>query len=189
MPLFPSVETELEYLEKEGLDGARIQVLETHGKYVEAADVHLLNGGVVEAIQSCLRVEEDEAAFKYAVDIILDALWKEYSFTMPARKILKKGTTTAHILELALNLPQARLNASNGNQVLYLLCYYPYGEGSILHECFRYTSSRQCSKPPMRRSSSWGCHFLTEVMMPSRLLLSTLLSLSCPFCAPRTSPK
>jgi len=131
MPLFSSVEAELEYLEKEGLDGARIQVLESHGKYVEAADIHLLNGGVMEAIQSCLKVEEDETAFKHAVDIILDALWKECSFTMPARKILKQGTTTARVLEVALNLSQARLNASNGDQVQYLSCY-SCREGSIL---------------------------------------------------------
>jgi len=118
IPLFPSIDAELQYLEKEGLDDARIHVLESHGRHVEAADVYLLNGRLMEAIQSCLKVEEDEAAFTHGVNIILDTLWKDCPFSVPAQKVLKQETTAARVLELALNLPQNRLNASDGDQVL-----------------------------------------------------------------------
>ena len=93
-------------------------MLESHGRHVEAADIYLLNGRLVEAIQSCLQVEEDEAAFTHAVNIILDALWKDCPFSVQEQKVLKWETIAAHVLELALNLPQNRLNASDGDQVL-----------------------------------------------------------------------
>ena len=122
IPLFPSVEAELEYLEKEGLDAARIDVLETHGRYVEAADVHVLKGRVIEAIQCCLKNQEDETTFRHTVNIILDVLWKKCTFAVSARKALKNGTSAAHVLELALNLSQDRLDASEKDQVRWHHC-------------------------------------------------------------------
>ena len=122
IPLFPSVEAELEYLEREGFDAARVDVLETHGRYIEAAEVHVRNGKSMEAIQCCLRNQEDESTFRHAVNIILDALWKKCSFAVSAYKALKNGTTAAHVLELALNLSQDRLDVSEKNQVRWHHC-------------------------------------------------------------------
>ncbi|KAL4064739.1 hypothetical protein V8B97DRAFT_2075905 [Scleroderma yunnanense] len=114
--LFPSIKEELEYLEKGGFDDARIDVLESHGRYVEAADIYRHLGRPVEAIQTCLRDQEDEVAIRHAVDITLDELWKKCSFTMSAQKAWKK-TSTTDVLELALTLPQHHLNASDGDQI------------------------------------------------------------------------
>ena len=99
------------------MDATRIDVLETHGRYVEAADIHVLNGRLIEAIQCCLKNQEDEKTFRHAVNIILDTLWKKCSFAVSAQKALKKGTTAAHVLEFALNLSQDCLGVSEKDQV------------------------------------------------------------------------
>ncbi|KAL4069229.1 hypothetical protein J3A83DRAFT_3504128 [Scleroderma citrinum] len=116
MRLFPTVKEELEYLEKEGFENARIDVLESHGRYVEAADIHFHLGRPVEAIQTYLKDQRDKAAFRHAVDITLDELWKKCSFTMSAQNAWKKKCTI-DVLEIALHLPQHRLNASDGDQI------------------------------------------------------------------------
>ena len=115
------------------MDAAWIDVLETHGRYVEAADVHVLKGRAIEAIQCCLKNQEDETTFRHAVIIILDALWKKCSFAVSAQKALKKGTTAAYVLELALNLSQDYLDASDKDQVWWRHCDLGCGRISYLN--------------------------------------------------------
>ena len=156
------------------------------GRYVEAADVHVLNGRLIEAIQCCLKNQEDETTFRHAVDIILDALWKKYSFAVSACKALKKGTTAAHILELALNLSQEYLSASDKDQVRWPHCNLCVWQ-SILLERFRSTSFGRCNKPLTMRFTSLACPLLAEMITLSHWSLSTLCFRNFPVYVPRAS--
>ncbi|KAG6329809.1 hypothetical protein ID866_9280, partial [Astraeus odoratus] len=130
-PLFPSIEEELDYLKRAGFDEARIDILEFHGRYIEAAEIHLHCGQPVKAIQSCLKAQQDETAFRFAVDIVLDSLWPWCSFVvLSTNKFSQKGTTS-DILEIALNFPSERLSASECDQIRFFKALRHASEGEI----------------------------------------------------------
>ncbi|KAG6330340.1 hypothetical protein ID866_8749 [Astraeus odoratus] len=62
--LFSSFEEELEFLETYELDVAQGVLLESHGKFVEAAELHLNENRPIEAIKLLLRVKSDARAIQ-----------------------------------------------------------------------------------------------------------------------------
>ncbi|KAG6331189.1 hypothetical protein ID866_7900 [Astraeus odoratus] len=118
IPLFLSLEEELDYVKKEGFNDAWARLLESCGRNLEAAQVHLCRGQVVKAVQSCLKAQQDEATFQFAVDIALDSLWPRCSFiAIPAKKSFQK--TVSDVLEIASNFPSERLSTSECDQLRF----------------------------------------------------------------------
>ncbi|KAI6133857.1 hypothetical protein EV401DRAFT_2204741 [Pisolithus croceorrhizus] len=88
--LFRSIEEELEFLETYGLDVALVVLYESHGKYVEAGELHLSEDRPLDAIRVFLKDKANHHAVRRAADILLECLWKHCSFGV-ARQELQKG--------------------------------------------------------------------------------------------------
>ncbi|KAI6011661.1 hypothetical protein BKA83DRAFT_630943 [Pisolithus microcarpus] len=78
--LFHSIEEELEFLEAYGLDVALVALYESHGKYVEAGELHSSEDRPLDAIRVFLKDKTNEHAVRRAADILLECLWKHCSF-------------------------------------------------------------------------------------------------------------
>nr|GAT46622.1 predicted protein [Mycena chlorophos] len=80
--LFDSFEEQLEYLEDRGLDDARASLLESLGRYSDAAQVHLEEGRTVEAIKLFLRDLTDDASVRRGIDCVLQGLRDRITFNV-----------------------------------------------------------------------------------------------------------
>ncbi|KAI6020999.1 hypothetical protein BKA83DRAFT_178181 [Pisolithus microcarpus] len=111
-PLFSSFEEELEFLETYGLDVALAALYESHGKYVEAAELHLNEDEPLDAIRVFLKDKTDRHAVGRAADILLECLWKHCSFGVPSKEfhtgIPKALISLSHQLPLDPLSPRAR---------------------------------------------------------------------------------
>ncbi|KAI6100008.1 hypothetical protein EV401DRAFT_2215392 [Pisolithus croceorrhizus] len=120
--LFSSTEKELIYLEEKGLHKARIDLLESHGRFRDVAEVQFSLGRLCDAIQTLLRVEVRESpdAMQRAVDIALDTVWRACSFDMPVRDILRNKESDAHkVLNCIKDIPLGRMNVSDSRQIRF----------------------------------------------------------------------
>ncbi|KAI5997877.1 hypothetical protein F5J12DRAFT_895738 [Pisolithus orientalis] len=110
--LFSSFEEELDFLETYGLDVALVVLYESHGKYVEAAELHLSEDEPLDAIGVLLKDKTNQHAMRRAADILLDCLWKHCSFGVSPKEfhagIPKTLISFSHQLPLNLLSPRAR---------------------------------------------------------------------------------
>ncbi|KAI6011131.1 hypothetical protein EDC04DRAFT_2959379 [Pisolithus marmoratus] len=120
VPLFTSTENELTYLESQGLHKERIYLLESYGRFLEAADVHLGLGQRCGAIETLLKDQKNPDALQRAVDLALDSLWHKCSFDMPVQDILKnKGSDAYEVLGCINDIPLDRLDISDSGQIRF----------------------------------------------------------------------
>jgi len=74
--LFETVEEEIEYLGDRNLDLAHVDLLLLHGRNMEAAELHLGEGRILQAVDIFLRDKDNrEASMQKAHDCILEGLW------------------------------------------------------------------------------------------------------------------
>ncbi|KAK0245294.1 hypothetical protein EDD85DRAFT_13428 [Armillaria nabsnona] len=85
--LFDSLEEELEYLEERALDNARAVLLETMGRFSEAAELHYSMGRREAAIELFLRETDNKDALPRAEECILEELWRRISFGVDSHAI------------------------------------------------------------------------------------------------------
>ncbi|KAJ7139425.1 hypothetical protein C8R44DRAFT_764441 [Mycena epipterygia] len=78
--LFSSYEEALEYLEDRGLDIAHATLLESLGRFSDAAEVHLEEGRTFDAIKLFLRDPSDERLIRRGIQCVLQGLWQRISF-------------------------------------------------------------------------------------------------------------
>ncbi|KAH7926210.1 hypothetical protein BV22DRAFT_1063475 [Leucogyrophana mollusca] len=83
--LFDSFDEALEFLEDYDLDVARVTLLESHGRYSEAAELHLAENRPLDAIKSFMKDAESDLAMKRAAECLLDMLWRSLSFTVTSK--------------------------------------------------------------------------------------------------------
>ncbi|KAI6046365.1 hypothetical protein EDC04DRAFT_2598161 [Pisolithus marmoratus] len=111
-PLFRSIEEELEFLDTYGLDVALVVLYESHGRYVEAAELHLSEDRPLDAIRLFLKDKTNQHAVRRAADTILLCLWKHCSFGVSPRElhdgILKTLISLSHRLPMDLLSPRVR---------------------------------------------------------------------------------
>ena len=118
IPLFPSVEEELNYLEHKCLDGPRILILQSQGRFIEAAEVQLNRGKLIPAIQLFLRDSTNEVAIQRAATLALDNLWEECSFGVPIQtKLQQKGSHAYQVLESVHEMGFEHLSVSDSDGV------------------------------------------------------------------------
>ena len=118
IPLFSSVEEELNYLEDKCLDGPRVLILQSQGRFIEAAEVQLNRGKLISAIQLLLSDSTNEAAIQRAATLALDNLWGECSFGVHIQtKLRQKGSHTYQVLDSVREMGFEHLSASDGDQV------------------------------------------------------------------------
>ncbi|KAF8139769.1 hypothetical protein EV363DRAFT_1310578 [Boletus edulis] len=105
LPLFPSFEEELGFLEDYDLDSARrTTLLENHGRYMEAAELHLSEDRPLDAIGDLLMDKGSRDAIQQAAKIILNGLWRRCSFGIPSEKVAV-DLVVVKLLKLASELP------------------------------------------------------------------------------------
>ncbi|KAJ7293966.1 hypothetical protein C8J57DRAFT_1444990 [Mycena rebaudengoi] len=80
--LFSSYEEELEYLEDRGLDVAQATLLESLGRFAEAAELHLEEGRTFEAIKLFLQDQTTESSMRRGMECVLQGLWQRISFAI-----------------------------------------------------------------------------------------------------------
>lgn len=105
MDLFDNGDEALEYMDDYGLDVARSQFLEEVGRYAEAADVHLNEGNVLEAIRVLSLDTQNAASLERALSCLLDGLWLNLSCGVAANEeALKPSGTIGKLLSLTNGL-------------------------------------------------------------------------------------
>ncbi|KAF9242380.1 hypothetical protein BU15DRAFT_43965 [Melanogaster broomeanus] len=109
LPLFSSFESELEFLEDYDLDFARASLFESHGRYLEAAELHLTENRPLDAISDFLKVKESRDAITRATDILLEGLWRRCSFGIPSKEVAG-DQDVIQFLALARELPMDLLD-------------------------------------------------------------------------------
>ena len=118
LPLFPTFEEELEFLEDYNLDFARAALLETHGRYLEAADLHLSENRPLDAIRDLLKEKGSCEAIQKATKILLEGLWRRCSFAIPPNQVAADADVIV-LLNLAHELPADFLDPLDRREVCF----------------------------------------------------------------------
>ncbi|KAG6330043.1 hypothetical protein ID866_9046 [Astraeus odoratus] len=113
--LFSSFEEELEFLETYELDVAQSVLLESHGKFVEAAELHLNENRPIEAIKLLLRVTSDACAIQRSANILLTCLWQHFSFWVRPSSFV--DDTPRELLMLSHLLPMNSLSLKTHDEI------------------------------------------------------------------------
>ncbi|KAI6094990.1 hypothetical protein F5141DRAFT_1275237 [Pisolithus sp. B1] len=101
IPLFSSLESELTYLESQGLSEARIYLLESQQ-------------------ESLLKDRWNPDALQRAVDLALDSLWQECSFDKPVQDVLQNRESDSYkVLNCVQAIPPERLGISDSGQIRF----------------------------------------------------------------------
>ncbi|KAI6021001.1 hypothetical protein BKA83DRAFT_14200 [Pisolithus microcarpus] len=114
--LFSSFEEELEFLETYGLDVALVVLYESHGKYVEAAELHLSEDKPLDAIRVFLKDKTNQHAVRRAADILLECLWKHCSFGVAPKEFQNEIPKT--LISLSHQLPLELLSLEVRNEIM-----------------------------------------------------------------------
>ena len=117
--MFPSFKEELEFLETYNLDFARATLLETHGRYLEAAELHLSENRPLDAIRDFLNVKGSRDAIQKAAKILLEGLWHRCSFAVPPKDVAA-NRDVAELLDLAREFPDDLLDPLDRHEVRLL---------------------------------------------------------------------
>ena len=80
--MFSGPEEELEFVRDCDLDIAEVNILEQGGRFREAADLHIRENRVLEAIDMFLRDKNSGDSTQLATEKLLEALWGILSFDM-----------------------------------------------------------------------------------------------------------
>ena len=101
-----------------GLDVARAALLEEMERYSDAADLHLAEGNVLDAIRLLMLDVNNEASIKKAFDCLLDGLWLRLSYGVNVTEdILKSSTTLCKLLRLADGIDGASVDENTRDEV------------------------------------------------------------------------
>ena len=78
--MFSDTEEELEFVRDCDLDIAEVNILEEGGRFREAAELHIRENRVLDAVDLLLRDKNSGEATQVATQKLLDALWGILSF-------------------------------------------------------------------------------------------------------------
>jgi hypothetical protein len=78
--LFSNAEEQLEFARDCDLDIAEVNILVERGQFFEAADLHIRENRMVDAVEVLLKNKTSKEAMRRASQSLLDALWNVISF-------------------------------------------------------------------------------------------------------------
>lgn len=140
--LFSSYEEALEYLEERGLDVAHATLLESLGRFCDAAEVHLEEGRTFEAIKLFLRDRDNARSIRRGIECILQSLWRQVSFDVSPNE----DPSVSSLLALAAKAEASFLPENERNEVCFacklIFHAHPYSQLSM----FQAICSREKSK-------------------------------------------
>lgn len=88
--LFSDAEEELEFMRDCGLDIAEVHILIQQGQFLEAADLHIRENRMLDAVEVLLKDKDSKEAVQRASQSLLDALWSVLGLRRWRRE-LKQG--------------------------------------------------------------------------------------------------
>ncbi|KAJ6577097.1 hypothetical protein B0H10DRAFT_1963249 [Mycena sp. CBHHK59/15] len=112
--LFSSYEEALEYLEDRGLDVAHATLLESLGRFSDAAELHLEEGRTFEAIKLFLHDQNSEDSMRRGIQCILQGLWQRISFAMMPDE---QDPSISRLLALAATAEVSLLSQSDLDEI------------------------------------------------------------------------
>ncbi|EPQ61193.1 hypothetical protein GLOTRDRAFT_135727 [Gloeophyllum trabeum ATCC 11539] len=124
--LFPSSDESLDFMENYGFDDARASLLERMGRYAEAAELHLSEGRVADAIGTFLRERTDERAAHRAKQCLVDCLWQNLSFGRSNETEHSVAIPTKMLLQWAMQIDPAVVRRTNRDEVSVIFHYGAY---------------------------------------------------------------
>ena len=80
--LFSDAEEELEFVRDCDLDIAEVHILVQRGQFLEAADLHIRENRMLDAVEVLLKDKDSKEAVQRASQSLLDALWSVLSFAV-----------------------------------------------------------------------------------------------------------
>ncbi|KAJ7479993.1 hypothetical protein B0H11DRAFT_1263344 [Mycena galericulata] len=113
--LFSSYEEALEYLEERGLDIAHATLLESLGRFSDAAEVHLEEGRTFDAIKLFLQDRDNERSMRRGIECILQGLWQRVSFAVSPGD---GNPSVSLLLSFAAKADVAFLSENDQNEIL-----------------------------------------------------------------------
>jgi hypothetical protein len=105
-------------MEDYDLDVARATVLEKIGRYLDAAELHLMEGRTLEAIRVLIADTGNQNSMRKANECLLEGLWKNLSFAVPPSH--QQNSVSSQLFKLAAGLNQDLLTTSGRNEVCVL---------------------------------------------------------------------
>lgn len=105
-------------MEDRDLDIARATLLESLGRTLDAAELHLSEGRPLQAIDLFLRDQGDQSSMVKAHTCIVQGLWQQISFGIP-QKDCKTDDVASHLLQLATRLNASLLTQADHDQVRF----------------------------------------------------------------------
>jgi hypothetical protein len=109
--LFSSIEEQLEFARDCDLDIAEVNILVERGQYFEAADLHIRENRMLDAVEVLLKNRTSMEAMLRASQSLLDALWNVLSFgVLPVELDRESQANFKRMMQLIKQLDQSSLD-------------------------------------------------------------------------------
>ena len=116
--LFSDAEEQLEFARDCDLDIAEVNILVERGQYFEAADLHIRENRMLDAVEVLLKNRTSKEAIRRASQSLLDALWKVLSFgVLPVELDKESGANLKRMMQLIKQLDQSSLEKQIHSEV------------------------------------------------------------------------
>ena len=133
--LFQSDDEALEYMDDYGLDVVRASFLEDMNRFSDAAELHLAEGNILEAIRLLMLDTDNKFSIKKAFDCLLDGLWQRLSCGVSvSEETLKNNTTLSKLLRMTERIEVAEVDDGTRDEVC--ICDMERAL-QYAHQCFR----------------------------------------------------
>lgn len=110
--LFDTLEEGMEFIEDYGSNNSRTDILEKLGRYSEAAELHMLEGHIEDAVRLFLLAKNVDASGQ-AVACVLSRLWELFSLGAP----IGRNEEAIELLNLCSKLEPSHLSPLASAQV------------------------------------------------------------------------
>lgn len=109
--LFSNAEEQLEFARDCDLDIAEVTILVERGQYFEAADLHIRENRMLDAVEVLLKNRTSKEAMRRASQSLLDALWDVISFgVIPVELDKESQDKLKRMVQLIKQLDQSSLD-------------------------------------------------------------------------------
>lgn len=116
--LFSSIDEQLEFARDCDLDVAEVSILVERGQFFEAADLHIRENRMLDAVEVLLKNKTSKEATQRASQSLLDALWNVLSFgVLPTELDKESQANLKRMMQLIKRLDQSSLDQKSQLEV------------------------------------------------------------------------
>lgn len=120
--LFSNTEEELEFVRSWDIDVAEVKILVERGQFLEAANLHIRENRILDAVEVLLKDKGSKEAIRRASQGLLDALWNVLSFgVLPSELDKESLAKLKRMLRLVDQLDLSALEGRTQREVVSLI--------------------------------------------------------------------